>query len=128
LFVEDHCSAIWQVLQAGRPGEVYNVGGNSEKTNLQVIDTLCGLLDELVPDSAHRPHAQLKNFVADRPGHDQRYAIDSSKLQSELGWHPAETFESGMRRTVQWYLQHNDWVARVMDGSYLGQRLGAGED
>ncbi len=128
LFVEDHCSAIWQVLQAGRPGEVYNVGGNSEKTNLQVIDTLCGLLDELVPDSAHRPHAQLKSFVADRPGHDQRYAIDSSKLQSELGWHPAETFESGMRRTVQWYLQHNDWVARVMDGSYLGQRLGAGED
>jgi dTDP-glucose 4,6-dehydratase len=89
---------------------------------------LCQLLDELVPDSAHRPHASLKSFVADRPGHDQRYAIDSSKLQSELGWTPAETFETGMRRTVQWYLDNADWVSRVMDGSYLGQRLGTAEE
>jgi dTDP-glucose 4,6-dehydratase len=126
LYVLDHCSAIWRVLEAGRPGEVYNVGGNSERTNLQVIDTLCRLLDELVPESPHRPHANLKSFVADRPGHDQRYAIDASKLKTELGWEPGETFESGMRRTVQWYLDNHDWVARVMDGSYLGQRLGQG--
>jgi len=126
LYVEDHCSAIFRVLEAGRPGEVYNVGGNSEKTNLQVIDTLCALLDELVPDSPHRPHNQLKTFVPDRPGHDLRYAIDATKLKDELGWEPAESFETGMRRTVQWYLDNNDWVARVMDGSYLGERLGQG--
>ncbi len=126
LYVEDHCSAIWRVLEAGRPGEVYNVGGNSERTNLQVIDTLCALLDELMPQSPHRPHAGLKAFVPDRPGHDRRYAIDSSKLQNELGWRPMESFESGMRRTIEWYLTNADWVDRVMDGSYLGQRLGQG--
>ncbi len=124
LFVEDHCRAILRVLEAGRPGEVYNVGGNSERTNLQVVDTLCGLLDELVPDSAYRPHARLKTFVKDRPGHDRRYAIDSSKLQRELGWSPLETFDSGMRRTLRWYLDNAPWCARVTDGSYLGQRLG----
>ncbi len=128
LYVEDHCRAIWRVLEAGSPGQVYNVGGNSERTNLQVIDTLCGLLDQLVPGSPHRPHAQLKSYVPDRPGHDQRYAIDASKLKRELDWEPRESFETGMRRTVQWYLDNNEWVRRVMDGSYRGQRLGSGAD
>jgi dTDP-glucose 4,6-dehydratase len=126
LYVEDHCRAIWRVLEAGRPGEVYNVGGDSERTNLQVVDTLCGLLDELLPESPHRPHAGLKVFVADRPGHDQRYAIDATKLKTELGWEPLESFESGMRRTLTWYLENQDWSGRVTDGSYRGQRLGSG--
>ncbi|MCB1787211.1 MAG: dTDP-glucose 4,6-dehydratase [Chromatiaceae bacterium] len=124
LFVEDHCRAIWQVVNQGRPGEMYNVGGNSERTNLQVVDTLCALLDELVPDSPHRPHAQLKTFVADRPGHDWRYAIDASKIREQLGWQPLESFESGMRRTVQWYLDHLDWCEAVKAETYQGQRLG----
>ena len=126
LYVEDHCRAIWRVLEAGRPGEVYNVGGDSERTNLEVVDTLCALLDELVPDSPHRPHAQLKTFVTDRPGHDLRYAIDATKLKTELGWAPRERFETGLRRTLQWYLDNQAWCRRVMDGSYRGQRLGAG--
>jgi dTDP-glucose 4,6-dehydratase len=125
LYVGDHCRAIWRVLEAGRPGEIYNVGGNSERTNLQVVDTLCALLDELLPDSPYRPHGRLKTFVADRPGHDRRYAIDSHKLQSELGWKPRESFESGMRRTLIWYLENQTWCRRVMDGSYRGERLGA---
>ncbi|AFL75554.1 dTDP-glucose 4,6-dehydratase [Thiocystis violascens] len=125
LFVLDHCRAIWRVLEAGTPGEVYNVGGNSERTNLEVVDILCELLDELLPGAPSRPHVQLKSFVADRPGHDRRYAIDASKLKRELGWQPAETFESGMRRTVAWYLDNPDWCGRVMDGSYRGERLGA---
>ena len=128
LYVEDHCRAIWRVLEAGRPGEVYNVGGDSERTNLQVVDTLCALLDELLPESPHRPHGDLKTFVADRPGHDLRYAIDSTKLQSELGWEPLESFESGMRRTVTWYLENQEWCRRVTDGSYRGERLGTEGD
>ncbi len=127
LYVEDHCRAIWRVLEAGLPGEVYNVGGDSERTNLQVVDTLCGLLDELLPESPHRPHGGLKTFVADRPGHDMRYAIDSRKLQSELGWEPLDSFESGMRRTVAWYMENRDWCRRVTDGSYRGERLGSAE-
>ncbi|MCU7802743.1 MAG: dTDP-glucose 4,6-dehydratase [Candidatus Thiodiazotropha sp. (ex Lucinoma borealis)] len=126
LYVEDHCSAIWRVLEAGRPGEVYNVGGNNEMTNLEVIETLCKLLDELVPDSPYRPHNQLKEFVRDRPGHDQRYAIDASKLERELGWTPQETFETGLRKTVSWYLDNTAWCQRVLDGSYRGERLGQG--
>jgi len=125
LYVEDHCRAILRVLEAGRPGEVYNVGGDSERTNLEVVDTLCALLDELCPDSPHRPHAQLKSFVPDRPGHDRRYAIDATKLRSELGWLPRESFESGLRRTLVWYLENTDWSARVMDGRYRGERLGS---
>jgi dTDP-glucose 4,6-dehydratase len=128
LYVEDHCRAIWRVLEAGRPGEVYNVGGDSERTNLEVVDTLCSLLDELLPDSPHRPHARLKVFVKDRPGHDKRYAIDATKLKTELGWAPQESFESGMRRTVAWYLENQAWCRRVTDGSYRGQRLGGGDD
>jgi dTDP-glucose 4,6-dehydratase len=124
LYVEDHCRAIWRVLEAGRPGEVYNVGGDSERTNLEVVDTLCALLDERLPDSAHRPHAGLKTFVADRPGHDRRYAIDASKLSSELGWEPQESFETGLGRTLDWYLANPEWCRRVTDGSYRGERLG----
>jgi dTDP-glucose 4,6-dehydratase len=127
LYVVDHCRAIWRVLEGGRPGEVYNVGGNSEKTNLEVVDTLCALLDECLPDSPYRPHAALKTFVADRPGHDRRYAIDSGKLKRELGWEPEETFESGLRRAVDWYLDHPEWCRRVTDGSYLGERLGVAD-
>ncbi|MBV2091546.1 MAG: dTDP-glucose 4,6-dehydratase [Candidatus Thiodiazotropha sp. (ex Ctena orbiculata)] len=126
LYVEDHCQAIWRVLEAGTPGEVYNVGGNNEMSNLEVVETLCALLDELVPDSEFKPHNQLKIFVNDRPGHDQRYAIDASKLERELGWTPLETFETGLRKTVQWYLENNHWCQRVLDGSYRGERLGQG--
>ncbi len=125
LYVEDHCRAIWRVLEAGRPGEVYNVGGDSERTNLQVVDALCAALDELVPDSPWYPHASLKTFVPDRPGHDRRYAIDASKLKRELGWVPRESFDSGLRRTLSWYLQHQDWCHRVRaKASYDGGRLG----
>ncbi|PVV16815.1 MAG: dTDP-glucose 4,6-dehydratase [gamma proteobacterium symbiont of Ctena orbiculata] len=126
LYVEDHCSAIWRVLEAGRPGEVYNVGGNNEMSNLEVIDMLCSLLDEMVPDSPFKPHNQLKKFVKDRPGHDQRYAIDATKLEHELGWTPDETFATGLRKTVTWYLSNETWCQRVMDGSYRGERLGQG--
>jgi dTDP-glucose 4,6-dehydratase len=125
LYVEDHCRAIDRVLEAGRPGEVYNIGGDSERTNLEVVETLCALLDEAKPESPHRPHAQLKQFVTDRPGHDRRYAIDATKIRTELGWRPAETFESGLRRTLHWYLENQDWSRRVTDGRYRGERLGA---
>ncbi|MEY6431876.1 dTDP-glucose 4,6-dehydratase [Thioalkalicoccus limnaeus] len=125
LYVEDHCRAILRVLEAGRPGEVYNIGGDSERTNLEVVDTLCALLDDACPDSPHRPHARLKQFVTDRPGHDRRYAIDASKIRTELGWRPRETFETGLRRTLAWYLDNTDWCDRVMSGRYRGERLGA---
>ncbi|MCU7918335.1 MAG: dTDP-glucose 4,6-dehydratase [Candidatus Thiodiazotropha sp. (ex Epidulcina cf. delphinae)] len=124
LYVEDHCSAIWRVLEAGRPGEVYNIGGNNEMSNLEVVEALCVLLDELAPDSPYRPHSQLKAFVKDRPGHDQRYAIDAGKLERELGWTPKETFNTGLRKTVRWYLDNMVWCRRVLDGSYRGERLG----
>ncbi|MCU0835325.1 MAG: dTDP-glucose 4,6-dehydratase [Chromatiaceae bacterium] len=124
LYVEDHCRAIGRVLEAGCPGEVYNVGGDSERTNLQVVDALCALLDERLPDSPHCPHSGLKTFVKDRPGHDRRYAIDASKIQRELGWAPQESFESGLARTLDWYLDNQAWCQRVTDGSYRGQRLG----
>lgn len=127
LYVEDHCRAIERVLERGKPGEVYNIGGNNEKTNLEVVTTLCALLDEMQPDSPYRPHKNLIQFVADRPGHDLRYAIDASKIQRELDWVPQETFETGLRKTVRWYLNNTGWTRRVMDGSYCGERLGLDE-
>ncbi len=117
LFVGDHCSAIRAVLKAGRVGETYNVGGNNEKTNLQVVHTLCDILDELQPKK-HGSYSDQIIFVTDRPGHDRRYAINAQKILNELGWKPAETFETGIRKTVTWYLQHQEWVAQVASGEY----------
>ena len=118
LYVKDHCSAIRRVLEAGRVGEVYNVGGWNEKTNLDVVGTLCQILDEEQPRADGKSYAEQITFVTDRPGHDRRYAIDATKLERELGWKPAETFETGIRKTVRWYLEHQDWVANVTSGAY----------
>ncbi len=124
LYVEDHCRAIARVLEVGQPGAVYLIGGHNEKTNLEVVDALCDLLDEQLPNSRYYPHRQLKTFVADRPGHDHRYAIDASKMQRELGWSVQETFTSGLRRTVEWYLNNQTWCQQVTQANYSGQRLG----
>ena len=124
LFVEDHCKAILRVLEKGELGQVYNIGGHNEKNNLEVIEALCHILDELIPNSKFRPHQDLIHFVEDRPGHDRRYAIDATKIQTELKWRPQESFETGLRKTVQWYLCNKDWVNRVMSGAYKGTRLG----
>lgn len=118
LYVKDHCSAIRRVLEAGRVGEVYNIGGWNEKTNLDVVGTLCQILDEEQPRADGKSYAEQITFVTDRPGHDRRYAIDATKLERELGWKPAETFETGIRKTVRWYLEHQDWVANVTSGAY----------
>ena len=118
LYVKDHCSAIRRVLEAGRVGEVYNVGGWNEKPNLEVVQTLCAILDQMKPRADGRSYSSQITFVADRPGHDRRYAIDASRLQRELGWRPAETFETGIRKTVQWYLDNQAWVDGVTSGSY----------
>ncbi|MBP7565622.1 MAG: dTDP-glucose 4,6-dehydratase [Burkholderiaceae bacterium] len=118
LYVGDHCSAIRRVLEAGRIGETYNVGGWNEKTNLEIVHTVCSLLDEWRPRDDGQPYAAQIAFVTDRPGHDRRYAIDATRLRDELGWTPAETFDTGIRKTVRWYLDHADWVARVQSGAY----------
>ncbi len=118
LYVKDHCSAIRRVLEAGRLGETYNVGGWNEKANLEIVHTVCHLLDELRPRADGKPYQDQITSVTDRPGHDRRYAIDARKLERELGWKPLETFESGIRKTVQWYLDNPDWVAHVQSGAY----------
>jgi dTDP-glucose 4,6-dehydratase len=123
LFVEDHCEAIFTVLAGGRPGETYNIGGDSERTNIDVVHAICDLLDERVP--ADRPRRELVEFVRDRPGHDRRYAIDASKLRNELGWVPRHDFTQGLARTIDWYLANQPWVAGILDGSYRMERLGA---
>ena len=129
LFVKDHCSAIRRVLENGRVGEVYNIGGWNEKPNLEVVRTLCAILDDLQPRADGQSYATQITYVKDRPGHDRRYAIDASKIERELGWKPAETFESGIRKTVQWYLDHQDWVGNVTSGAYrdwVGKHYGDG--
>jgi len=126
LYVEDHARALYAILTRGTPGESYNVGGEGERTNLEVVTAICELLDEMLPNSPHRPHAKLITFVTDRPGHDRRYAMDASKLQRELGWQPRESFDSGLRKTVAWYLDNRWWWEPIWSAKYRGERLGAG--
>ena len=126
LYVDDHARALRLVLEKGKPGETYNIGGHNERTNLDVVRGICRLLDELLPDSPQVPHERLITFVADRPGHDQRYAIDAGKIERELGWTPAETFETGLKRTVAWYLANDEWCGNVQSGGYRQERLGLG--
>ena len=118
LYVGDHASALRAVLERGRVGETYNIGGSNQRTNLEVVTTLCALLDELVPESTFKPHQQWITYVTDRPGHDRRYAIDARKIEAELGWKAAESFETGLRKTVRWYLANTAWVADVTSGAY----------
>ena len=122
LFVDDHVRALVTVLERGASGETYNIGGHNEQTNLDVVHAICGLMDDLHPEGA--PHADLISFVTDRPGHDWRYAIDASKIERDLGWTPDETFETGLRQTVQWYLDNGTWTGHVRSGSYRMERLG----
>lgn len=118
LYVKDHCSAIRRVLEAGTVGETYNVGGWNEKPNLEIVHTVCALLDELKPRADGKPYKEQITYVTDRPGHDRRYAIDARKIEQQLGWKPAETFETGIRKTVQWYLDNPEWVGNVLSGGY----------
>ena len=118
LYVKDHCSAIRRVLEAGKVGEVYNVGGWNEKANLDVVHTLCAILDELSPRADGKPYQEQITYVKDRPGHDRRYAIDATKIERELGWKPAETFDSGIKKTIQWYLDNQSWVKNITSGAY----------
>jgi len=126
LFVEDHARALYKVVTEGEVGETYNIGGHNEKTNIDVVQTICELLEELVPNKPEGidQYRDLISYVTDRPGHDVRYAIDASKIERELNWKPEETFESGIRKTVEWYLDNKQWWSRVLDGSYAGERLG----
>lgn len=126
LFVEDHARALYKVLKEGKVGETYNIGGRNEMANIDVVKIICAILDELVPNKPHgiKKYQDLITYVADRPGHDVRYAIDASKIEQELGWRPEETFESGIRKTVEWYLNNCEWWTRVLNGSYKRERLG----
>lgn len=126
LFVEDHCDALRLVVEQGTPGQTYNIGGNCERTNIQIVRALCEIVDRLRPDLPHAPCESLLTFVKDRPGHDRRYAIDASKIRRELGWTPAQDFESGLEKTVRWYLENPQWVERIANGEYRGERLGLG--
>lgn len=125
LYVEDHARALYQVATEGVVGETYNIGGHNEKQNIEVVKTICKILDELEPQANSQSYESLISFVKDRPGHDMRYAIDASKIANELNWTPDESFESGIRKTVEWYLNNLEWCRRVQDGSYQGERLGA---
>lgn len=127
LYVEDHCRAIFRVLNKGTTGKKYNIGGHNEKTNISIVHTLCDILDKKHPREDGKSYREQITFVKDRPGHDMRYAIDASKIQRELGWVPIETFETGIEKTVEWYLNNTEWCRRVADGSYRGERLGMGE-
>jgi len=132
LYVLDHCEGILLALQRGRPGERYNIGGSNERTNLALVDTICGVLDELLPVARNpavatasiKAYGDLKTFVRDRPGHDRRYGIDAARIRSELGWNPRYDLDSGIRETVRWYLEHQDWCSAVQSGHYRGERLG----
>jgi dTDP-glucose 4,6-dehydratase len=124
LFVEDHARALVRIAERGAPGGSYNVGGGAEHSNIEIVTRICELMDEYAPDRKIGRHAGLIRFVADRPGHDWRYAIDSSRIRSELGWAPAETFESGLARTVRWFLENREWWAGIRSGVYRGERLG----
>lgn len=124
LYVEDHCSGIWATLLRGRLGETYNIGGKNEKPNIEIVDTICGILDEKRPRQDGKPYSSQKIFVKDRPGHDRRYAINCSKIESELAWSPAETFETGIQKTVQWYLDNSEWCASITQKKYARERLG----
>jgi dTDP-glucose 4,6-dehydratase len=126
LFVSDHCAAIRRVLEAGRIGETYNVGGDAERQNIEVVKVICALLDARRPREDGQPRESQITYVKDRPGHDRRYAIDASKLKRELGWKPTVDFEQGIARTVDWYLENSEWVQRVLDGSYRMERIGQG--
>ena len=128
LYVGDHCRAIRAVLARGVPGEVYNIGGDCEQANIDVVKTICGIVDRLRPGLPHAPCSSLITFVTDRPGHDRRYAIDAGKIRSRLGWKPRENFQSGLERTVRWYLENQEWVERVTSGAYRRERLGLGPD
>ncbi len=127
LFVEDHARALHTVLTQGRSGESYNIGGEGERTNIQVVSRICDLFDELLPASPHRPHRDLITFVEDRPGHDRRYAMDATKIRRELGWRPRESFETGLRKTVVWYLDNRWWWQPIWSEKYRGARLGTGK-
>lgn len=118
LYVEDHCDAIATVMEKGEIGDVYNIGGRCEKPNIEIVKTICSLLDEMIPSSPFTPHSSLITFVKDRPGHDRRYAIDCTKIENELGWKPRETFESGLKKTIEWYLDNPEWVKSVQTGAY----------
>jgi dTDP-glucose 4,6-dehydratase len=124
LYVGDHAEALWLVLQKGRIGETYNIGGGEERRNLELVHMLCAILDEELPKASQRPHAKLIEFVADRPGHDLRYAIEDGKLRNELGWRPKESLETGLKKTVRWYLDNRAWWEKIRSGVYRGERLG----